>query len=415
VHPFPMTAGGNASPMPSAPQEPQTHARRRLLVAAAVVAILALRKHDSITNPQFWAEDGGLFFTQAEHLRSWLLLTPYEGYLHLVPRLLAVLARNLPMIAAPALYAWAPLVLTGLAAWGIQSPRVPLPGTAAAALAIALVPHTGEVYLTTCNLQWILAIGLFALAICRDPANWRQGACDLLLLGVLGLTGPFIAAAFPLFAWRAWHRRTLWSAALFAFAIVVLAIQAPSMLAYRPAPHHETFAVIHGVAVISQRILVSVAADHVSLGEAVCAFLGFAVPGCLAWILWRRRQALPGGLELMAAGMLTMAASLYKVRFDTWNFDDLYNGDRYMFLHKVLLVWVVAAVAATSAPAVRRVLASAALAAFLISLPRFLIPGYPDLHWRRYAERIDKGERVVVPILPEGYTLTYPGGRPPNP
>jgi energy-coupling factor transporter transmembrane protein EcfT len=167
--------------------------------------------------------------------------------------------------------------------------------------------------------------------------------------------------------------------------------------------------------VVSRRILVSVAADHVNVGVSFCAFLGFAVLGFLAWVLWRRRRTLPGGIELMAAGLLTMAASFYKMRFDTWNLDDLYNGDRYMFAHKVLLVWVVAAIAATCGSAVRWLIGAGALAAFLVSLPRFLIPGYPDLHWGRYVPLIERGERVVVPILPEGDTLTYHGGRPPNP
>jgi hypothetical protein len=388
--------------------------KRRLLIAVAVMAIIALRKYDSVTHPQFWAEDGAMFFIEAERTTHWLLLSPYQGYLHLIPRFIAVLGRNIPLIWAPALYTWAPLLFTGALAWGIQSPRVPLPGKAAAALAVALVPHTGEVYFTTCNLQWILAIGLFALAIIDDPSSWPQRFGDILSLAVLGLTGPFIAPALPLFAWRAWRLRSAWSASMALLAAGCLAVQAPAMIAFRPIPHSEPLLILHGAAVIAQRMILSVVADHIRFPEALCAATFFVVPGALAWILWRRRPRLTGGLELMMAGALTMAASMYKMRFDTWNLDDLYNGDRYMFMQKVLLVWLVAAIASTCGVAVRRVLAVAAVSAFLISAPRFVFPPYPDLHWASYAKAIDRGETVTVPIIPAGSKFTYRGGLPPH-
>ncbi len=400
-------------PHPILPAEDRAaEGRRRLLIAVAVMAIIALRKHDSVTHPQFWAEDGARFFIEAERNPSWLLFAPYQGYLHFIPRCIALLGRNIPMLWAPALYAWAPLLATGALAWGIQSPRIPLPGKSAAALAVALVPHTGEVYFTTCNLQWILAVGLFALAIIDDPASWLQRFCDILSLAVLGWTGPFLAPALPLFAWRAWRLRSAWSIAMAVLAAGCLAVQAPAMLAFRPAPNSEPFSLLHGAAVMAQRTIFSVVADHIRNPELVCTATFFAVPGILAWVLWRRRARLTGGLELMVAGGLTIAASMYKMRFDTWNLDDLYNGDRYMFLQKVLFVWLVAAIASTGSVALRRVLAVAAASAFLVSTPRFIFPAYPDLHWAGYVEAMDRGEAVTVHILPAGCTFGYPGGPP---
>src|SRR5687767_14913065 len=79
---------------------------QRLLIAVAVVAILGVRKYDTLINPQLWAEDGGLFLIEAE-LHGWgVVFKPYEGYLHVLPRAVAALGRWLPLAFVPQFYAW---------------------------------------------------------------------------------------------------------------------------------------------------------------------------------------------------------------------------------------------------------------------------------------------------------------------
>src|SRR6266700_4155620 len=107
--------------MRNIPDLPQS--ARRLLVAVAVVAILAARKHDSFSNPQLWAEDGAIFFVDADKLSWWgALMKPYEGYLHFLPRVIAGIGQYLPLVTVPVFYAVSALLTTGLIAWAIQSP-----------------------------------------------------------------------------------------------------------------------------------------------------------------------------------------------------------------------------------------------------------------------------------------------------
>ncbi len=386
---------------------------RRLFVALGVVAVIAVRKHDSLTNPQFWAEDGGLFFIDQERFRTWLLFAPYQGYLHLLPRLIAALGRYVPLAAVPAFYAWFALIVTGAVAWGLQSQRVPLAGTTAAALAIALIPNTGEVYLTVCNLQWVLALGLFALAICNDPETLLQRSLEILALLILGLTGPFIAPALPIFCWRALHNRSAWSLMLLALAAACLCIQAPDMLSYHPNPVGQAWVPMHCAAVIGRRLVAVLLFGRSNPGESVCIGMLILVPSAIIWRLWTRRESLPGGILLAVAGILTLGASIYKTRLDTWPFDDLVSGDRYFFTLRILLVWLAAAVAGTLGRSAPRVLGGVALAAFAINLSHFVFAPYPDYHWRLFCQRIERGERVRVPILPDGFTFTWQGGRPP--
>jgi hypothetical protein len=53
--------------------------------------ILFYREPDGFLNPQFWAEDGVIFFTQNLTFGLSAFWKPYAGYLHLTPRIIAYL------------------------------------------------------------------------------------------------------------------------------------------------------------------------------------------------------------------------------------------------------------------------------------------------------------------------------------
>ena len=386
---------------------------RRLLVTFVAVALVALRKSDSLLNPQFWAEDGGLFFVEAERYGGWgQLFRPYEGYLHFLPRLIAALGTHVPLGLVPGFYAWTTLAVTGLVAWWLQSPRLNIPGGAFAALALAVVPHTGEVYLTVCNLQWITALGLFALVLAAD-ANTPATRCgELALLIVTGLSGPFILLAFPLFAWRAWSRRSRWGFVLLATAVACAAAHAPSLLTRTASTVTEPWAPLHHAAIIGRRVIATVFVGQTPVPEIPCAALALGTFTALAVVLWRRRVRLPGGLPLLAAAVFVLAATAYKERPDTWTLSELHNGDRYFFIPKIILLWLLAALALTAGPRVRPALFALLALPLLTNAPGFLFPPAPDQNWAASCGLIARGEAVWVPILPEGTRVLHPGQRP---
>jgi hypothetical protein len=385
----------------------------RLLVTLLAVALIALRKSDSLLNPQFWAEDGGLFFIEAERYGGWhQLFRPYEGYLHILPRLIAALATPLPLTLVPGFYAWSAVAVTGLTAWWLQSPRLALPGGALAALVLATVPHTGEVYLNTCNLQWITALGLFALVLAADATTPALRTAEIALLLVTGLTGPFIILALPLFAWRVWVRRSRWSGFLLAAAVACAAAHVPSLLNRTAETDAAAWAPFHHAAVVGRRVVVTVFAGQMPVPEILCALVAFATVAGLTAALWRRRTLLPGGLLLLAAGLFVLAATAYKVRPDTWTLSELDNGDRYFFIPKVILLWLLAAFALTSGPRLRPALFALLLIPLAANAPRFRFPPDPDQNWAASCALIARGESVWVPILPPDTRILHPGRRP---
>ena len=75
----------------------------------ACAALLALRKPWALHTPQFWAEDGEIFMKQDDAWGAGAILSPYNGYLLLLPRLIAWIASHTADVA------WWPAIYNGLA------------------------------------------------------------------------------------------------------------------------------------------------------------------------------------------------------------------------------------------------------------------------------------------------------------
>src|SRR5213080_3917895 len=95
--------------VPSSPRPPwwQSVPGQVALSAGAFLLVLFARRPETFLNPQLWAEDGPIFFVQSAYVGISLLV------------LLAVVL-------------------------ALFSPRLDLPARPACALAIVLIPHTGE-------------------------------------------------------------------------------------------------------------------------------------------------------------------------------------------------------------------------------------------------------------------------------
>ncbi len=176
------------------------------LLLAVCGLLLYARRPDAFHNPQFWAEDG-YFFERNHVVGATAIIQPYNGYLHLVPRLIAAVAGYADPAWIPACYVGAAFLLTLWVAAYTQSQRLHFRAAAGVALAVVLVPDCPDVLLNLPNLQSILGVGLLLLLISDDPDSPARLIHDVAVVVLLGLTGPFIIAFFPLFAWRAWKRR----------------------------------------------------------------------------------------------------------------------------------------------------------------------------------------------------------------
>lgn len=390
-------------------------------VLGLVALTLLLRRPDSLLRPQFYCEDGIIFFWQAyERGGAAALFVPYAGYLHLIPRLFAWAGEALPILWRPAFDNYGALALTlGWTAMLCRYVRLDLRGAERVALALAtvLVPQGGEVFLTLSNLQW-MQVPLLVALILQRPARtrgqlWVEGA--LLLVG--GLTGPMIIFLLPLFAvrwWRhGWYGRgelVLLLPALGAAAIQTWLIAHSERVQFQP----PTLAARPWLKALGFEL-----PGRLFLGDQVPELLGNAfwvlTPALLvaAGLLVWRGAATDGGhrrrlaLVCLFTGAIFLAAALRTVAHDPLILQPLASGSRYCYVPYVMAAWALVLLYGGVPPGWPRRLAGGLLASMLLaSATRFTAPRQPNFHWARQAQHLQAGEATTVrhPALgPEGW------------
>lgn len=157
-----------------------------------------------LLRPQFFAEDGLVFFQQLHDGGFWrTLVSPTAGYLNTVPRLVAGAALALPLAWSPLVYAVAAFLVQAAPLGYLFSGRLRrhLPDRRLQALAAAVyvaVPNSYETYVTLTNIQWNLALVALVILIAEPPAGRWACVLEAAFLGVFSLTGPLCMILLPL-------------------------------------------------------------------------------------------------------------------------------------------------------------------------------------------------------------------------
>ena len=162
-----------------------------LVILPAVLAVIYLRGPDAFLHPNFWAEDGNIFFADWQSLGLASLLHPYNGYLHLAPRLVAALAGAFPLEQTPLVYL---IASQAIALWCAVTIYLAMPERGLLPplfLAPFLAIGATEVLSSPTNLQWILALGLIAVLLAPAPRTTVGRANHLAFAVLAGLSGPF--------------------------------------------------------------------------------------------------------------------------------------------------------------------------------------------------------------------------------
>jgi hypothetical protein len=377
--------------------------------AAAVLLLLFLRRPESFLHPQLFAEDGPIFYVEADRDPWGSILTPYAGYLHLAARLVAALCSWLHPLWVPAAYL---SVCTGAVlalSLALFSRRVNLPHPGLFALGVVLVPHSGEVFDNLTNLQWITALGLIVLLLARDPEGPAQWLLDLAYAAVIGLSGVFSVLLAPLFAARAAVRRTPAAACIACVVAAGAAVQVYHVAhCPDPGPANSTTPVL-ALATFGHRVWLSLLSPP-ALSDAAPRWMragagGLGLALLPALCLWARTARLARAL-VAASLLLLVAAAIYRFRGMISMLASVRCGDRYFFVPKVCVLWIL--IFHLRRAAALRWLSGALLAALLLNTClSFRFERWKDYDWPYWAGRIATERRVVVPINPEGFSFTY--------
>lgn len=396
-------------------------------VAAFVLCalVLVLKAPDALLMPQFWAEDGVVFFL-AQHGRTLpQLFEPYAGYLHFLPRLTAWVASGFPTVHAPLIYNLSAVLLGAAALVSLRRLRVLGLGFLVAVAPIALAPSNGEVWGTVTNVQWLAQFYLVSVLMRLFQGDGESDSIPLLQVPAaiaVGLSGPFVIfAVAAALAGQVWlrlrgvslrvqdNRRRApisaeWMALGACACIQLLTIaNADNVQSAGKSFHFEPYL-----------LLLKSLQTHVFGRPFMPTMLFLALVGAL-FVLVLRKSSVAQQASLLALAafiVLQLAAAAQKSGDQAGLMLSLDHSDRYFFVFRATFWWLFAIALTRSLPRAGRLPAFvvvALLAANASMLPQTLHRrAFPDKHWAGYAVRIDAGEAVEVPINPEPWKMHVP-------
>ncbi len=176
-----------------------------------------LRAPEAYLHANLWAEDGSAFFLFAyNEPKLETLILPSAGYLHLIPRLLALGATFVPIAAVAVVLNIAAGIFQLLPILYMLSHRSNqlLPDMRqkiALSLVYTCLPGTWESHASITNIQWTLPVLLILLLFSEAPNNRCVRIFEWILAALASTSGPF--AIFCLLAygtccvlWRRFYR-----------------------------------------------------------------------------------------------------------------------------------------------------------------------------------------------------------------
>jgi hypothetical protein len=376
-----------------------------LFAAVVALALLMVRAPQAFLEPQFWAEDGAVFFVEQKLYGIETLFMPYAGYFVLFPRIIAFLLFPFSALYAPALYAAGTALATVWSIATIASARAPYAWLLGALLMVT--PHSGENFAVLANVQWIMAPALAFILATPPPMTRMRRTNQLLFVAIAGLTGPFSVLALPLCLIRLCRHRETFDWAIATVCIATAILQCGALLLTPHISAAGEVAPISTALVLFDRTFGEMTHSVLFGGVVKTILLSLLMIVVVAAVIGSKQQW-PSLLALF--GLLVLVSVLIKF----WHQPDLLrpsgNGDRYLFVPRVITIWLIVDVIFQ----VRAVSIAAALLlmAFGWNSDQWRKPNLPVLDWRSQAWRIDRGEEVHIPINPTApaglWTVTLP-------
>lgn len=378
------------------------------IVAFAIVFIaFAMRRPDIITNPQFWAEDGKVWYAQAYNLGVLnSILLPQDGYYQTISKLVAGISLNFSIASAPLVFNIAGLLIRSSLVIFILSRRMSCLDMATRCIVatfIVLMPHLQEVHANITNTHWYLATYLFFVLISDKSESILWRCHDYIVLVLSGLSGPFAIFLAPVILFRvlssvkidmsgAWIKQFFKSITLYewCFALVctvqLIAILMTQSSARSPAELGASIQTFSNIA--SSKIFIGfILSEHdakilwsYELLNLVATTVGIAfLVYCFVKSDWRVKGMIVFPVLMLAAALAKPMISLTQPQ---WPQIQLGAGQRYFVITSIFWVLILSSAFRSFGRKVHIVY----LIAFLsVALPSFYknfnIGPFPDNRW----------------------------------
>jgi hypothetical protein len=402
-----------------------------MVAGLAIAFLVALISRDPtvLTLPQFWAEDGFIFYQQAHELGFFhALVTPYAGYLHLYPRLVGGFALLLPLRWAPLIFNLAALLAELSAPLYLCSSRMekaaPLRVRVLLSVLYIGVPNVAKVHGNLTNAQWHLAVLSLLVLLATQTRSQAGMVVDFLALTVGAFTGPFALLLLPAAVLIMCERRDRKTALSLGVLSAGAIVQTFTLLLSKRSANPELLgASVSGFCkILAFQVFVPAFrginnSQRLSEHPAVLLVVSCAVTvvglAALVYVYLR------GGLEircLLLFAALTLGASLAfplaAVSGFQWQaLQRPGSTHRYWYIPELTVAAATVWLAVASRKKFVRAAAALGICAMLVAdASQWRLAALPDLHFASYVEqfyRLPRGAQMKIPINPPpGWFLT---------
>ena len=385
------------------------------------------RRPDALLHPQFWAEDGSIWFADAYNLGGWAaLFRTQAGYFQTLPRLASIFGLLAPLSLAPLVFNLIALAAQALpvnvllgsrsSAWGKLRMRAMLAGVYLA------LPNCPEICANITNAQWAIALCAFLVLVAAPPASFVRLQFDLLVYLVCGLTGPFCVFFVPIALFLAMRRRVPWRWIPFSVFAVCSGVQAWGLLVVSPSVRSSW-----GVLGANPALLIRILAGNVYIGALLGTNDLAASPGsklfffllfvALLGTVIVATSFAESGLEMklfILFACMTLVASLASPTSyappGTTKWQQLAGASavRYWFFPSLAFLWSLLFCLKSRMPALKVISALLlCLLCFGIAL-KWRRPAFEDTHYSENVRRFEAappGTVGVFPLNPEGWSM----------
>ncbi len=416
--------------------------RNRFAFAVFLFALLFLRRPTALARPQFWAEDGAVFFHDQLLFGASAIWRPYNGYLHLFSRTIAAVASFFAISWAPFIYAVTAFAgaafCCSLLSWPHFRPLLPCDRLRMAVCVLwAAAFPAFELLGNIANLQWYLLVAAILLAVIPPHPKSRIAKFPVALLGAaIALSCPAALIVAPLILFDVIRRSRVVSFRLGLLA--GLLVQCIVMVEQHPAGEAGfkavgTQALIAVPVSLSNQVVLSglLGQKHAySLVTKGFHFAGLIALAAVALVVWRFVRKSSAQLRLTVTAVVYLALSSLalalivrtEVRESLQGFGQFirFGADRYFFCACCCFGYLAAVLVFRAFPnwsAGRR--SGLLLGVFVLAIIfNFRTGKLADMHFNRYTADLESWKQarterqphpaVIVPINPQPWVINLP-------
>jgi hypothetical protein len=325
-----------------------------------IAALIISRRSDALFHPQFWAEDGHTFYHDAYTYGVQTLFWPLGGYFNSLSRLVALISTLIPLVWAPCFFAIVAFLIQMIPPALLLSQRMAIAvpsnlSRLAIAYFYAANPNTTEININLTDAQWHLAMASFLIIVLSENRHGVLRFCELALLTISGLSGPFSIFLAPFAAYEYWSRRSSQSLTNLAIVVGLGAIQLSTiMLGSDTARGSNPLGVslIRFFEILSNQIslgglvgdkIMVITIYEIKTYEPLLAVFMAMIFFVIIWFAWVRGPQLFGKAFLFCALMLAAAlkAPLVAGQAERWDIMT-YPGNGMRYYIMPVMVWFAA-------------------------------------------------------------------------